>query len=231
MLVRPMVVLLLLTWPLVACAGGSEGAESSSAPSSEGPASTASDAGSSVLTNEDLAESLLAPADLGDGWQLEPDPAGVPGIALCPEADPLRDTGLLPWQAFTVMNAASADGTGVASYLQLLMAGEPAQMRATYDALAAAIEACDGIAWEGSDGTSRQTQTMQVPAVGDASIGQRTSFDGPGGATDFRYVVVLDDTVLMLIDVLELRPPSTDMIVSQQELDGLVTEATQRLAG
>jgi len=229
MLVRRCVVLWLLIGSLAACAGEPEGAQRSVAPSPEQSASIASPDSGSIPTNEQLAEALLTPEDLGDGWQLEPDPPGVPGIALCPAAEPLRDTGLLPWQAFTVMNAGSADSPAVASYLQLLMAGEPAQMRATYDSLTTAISACDGVVWQGDDGATRQTESMQVPTVGDARTGQRVYSDGPDGVTEFRYVVVLDDSVLMLIDILELRESSEDVIVSQQELDALVTEATERL--
>lgn len=46
---------------------------------------------------------------------------------------------------------------------------------------------------------------------------------------DFRHVVVLDDTVLMMLTVIEFRQSPTDIVIVQEEFDQIVTMAAQRL--
>lgn len=237
-MVRRSLVVLVLIGSLTGCGGGSGPAESTdseapveavSTPTPEESPSSVSADGESITTAGELTAVLLTPQNLGDGWELEPEPAGAPGITLCHWAETHQDTGALPWQAFTLMNSRDADTPGVAVYWQHLMAGEPAQMQATFDALKTEMESCIGVGWEGEDLSQRHSEGMDVTPVGDARVAQHTYAEDDQGAVDFRHVVVLDDTVLMMLTVIEFRQSPTDIVIVQEEFDQIVTMAAQRL--
>lgn len=125
---------------MAGCGGGSDPVESAGAPTPEVSPSSATADGGAIPTRQELADALLAPADLGDGWnRFPPEDTDLP-VSFCSEADrPVYED----WDVYVGMYyRGSVPENRSPMVNQWQMAGEPNEMQDMYDALATAIETC-----------------------------------------------------------------------------------------
>ena len=100
----------------------------------------------------------------------------------------------------------------------------------------AASMACYGSEWERpsehgeAEVALMTTEAMSVPEVGDDSFGQYEFFPEGDFRWDLRSVLVRDGGVLMLIVEFEVNGIDDNLVMSQEELDSIVTTAYEKLA-
>jgi len=198
------------------------------------PSSATADGGA-IPTRQELADALLAPADLGDGWnRFPPEDTDLP-VYFCSEAD---RSVYEDWDVYVGMYYPGSGAENRSPMVnQWQMAGEPDEMQDMYDSLATEIETCDGVVEQSPEPGQTRWVLTQVPALGDASIGDSTDSEGfelgddVDGVASSRRAVILDGQVLMVVAIGEFREASLDAFFTQDDFDQVVTLATQRLPG
>lgn len=196
---------------------------------------------------EELAARVLSAADLGAGWEDVPKASGVVteemreegvpgGREYCPDAGPAAEevANELRWLAFAVLLRTDSDLP--VNVQEFVLAGDPAEIEASFEVLKAASMACYGSEWERpsehgeAEVALMTTEAMSVPEVGDDSFGQYEFFPEGDFRWDLRSVLVRDGGVLMLIVEFEVNGIDDNLVMSQEELDSIVTTAYEKLA-
>lgn len=230
---------------LVACAGQDGGGAAPTTPTGGTSAST-----STVPSAAQLADHLVAPADLGPGWTLWEGftawPGGKPGVIpddqrdqlpklqLCPNAgqEAVALAEGLPWQAFTQVHQETRDpfATMVVAQQQLL-ADEPDRTAQTFATLRDGLTNCLTENLPAGDWEIGRAERLEVPAVGQDRYGQRTAaFDTGGARRDTRLVLVEDGPVLMAIRIDEvLISPEAEATLSSEKVNALVSSMANKL--
>ena len=225
---------------LVACTGQDGGGAAPTTPTGGTSPST-----STVPSAAQLADHLVAPADLGPGWTLWEGfrawPGGKPGVIpddqrdqlpklrLCPNAgqEAVALAEGLPWQAFTQVHQETSDpfATMVVAQQQLL-ADEPDRTAQTFATLRDGLASCLTENLPAGDWEIGRAERLEVPAVGQDRYAERTfGFDG-----DTRLVLVKDGPVLMAIRIDEvLISPDAAATLTPETVNTLVGTMAERL--
>lgn len=206
---------------------GGDGSESAS-PASSAPATTSQAA---VPTPEELAAALVTAHDYDGTWSVNvpPDAADavdgvvsdkqrelLPRIDLCDKAgDEARAAAAaLRWQAFRQLDQSEKDpidmaGGDRAGHLifvqEFLMAGDPAEVETTFDALRAGLHACEGAIPAGEEGPGT-AEPMTIPDVGEDRYGVLTTVEEAGGGAYWllHSSLVRQGPVLMELQVVDI---------------------------
>lgn len=207
-------------------------------------ASCGGSGGASVPTQEDLAASLLTVDDLGGEWLAVPDfPSGIlsdemrsefslPELCAEADADAVAAAAGLEWQVGAGFSRGEVPEQGyVPTLAHLMLAGEPDQIAATFEALRDGLAACAGTdqVFEG-EGTFR-VEEVSLPDAGDDRIGLRyQQTDAPADHVhfDLRLMLVRDEAVIMWLNETEIIV-ATEPTVAVDELGTIVTAAVGNL--
>lgn len=213
---------------------------------SEAPATGAP----AVPSADELVGHLATPADLGSGWAVWEGfanwPGGVPGtipedqremlppIPMCPwasEAAVALAEGLR-WQAFTQLHWATPDPfANMVVLQQFLVAGEPADLAATFATIRDGLTGCLTANRPAGDWEIGLREALVVPEVGDERYAERSSSVDAGGARrDTRWVLVRDEAVLMAIQLDDiLISPQAEPVLTAVQVDAVVRATASRL--
>jgi hypothetical protein len=198
-----------------------------------------------IPTPEELAASLLVVEDLGGDWSVPSDigfPSGVlteelvgnlPVIDLCPDAgtEAIEAVAGLRWQAGMGFILGGPTEGFAPNLIELLLAGDPSETEATFDLLKEGTAACLNVESFVEDAGTLISLDLPVPAVGDDRLGVWTrQTDQPEGSPrwDLRQVFVRRGAVILWIQDVEINPTS-ETVVTQQEMDSIVAAAVERL--
>jgi hypothetical protein len=135
----------------------------------------------------------------------------IPRIELCESASAEAQAAVegLRWQAFRQLDltvddpvdtTADAVSGRIIGVNEALLAGDPAEVEATFEALTSGLESCGWSTTADEDGhTSTAEPWEAVPEVGDDRVGVLTTIEEPGGGGGFVIyeVLVRDGSVLM----------------------------------
>lgn len=242
----PVVAVVLV---LAACAGGgSENAQ----PSAAWPEG-------SIPTAEQLASALITEADLEGEWTVNVPPdeeaavSGVvpedqremlPQLQLCDEASAEAREAVesLQWQAFRQLNMTSADPIDFAAgdrsghmlfAQEYLLAGDPAEIEATFAQMREGTQACMGEQSAAEDGETVVSEPLEIPAIGEDRFGELDTVEEPGGGANWylNNAFVRDGPVLMWVDVAEIiAGEGLEPELSRAEIDTILTTAAAKVA-
>lgn len=228
---------------LAACGGTGTDSASPSAAWAEGTVPTAEQLAAVLVTADDLEGQweVPVPEDAGaavDGVVSEEQQEMLPSLELCDEAseESVAAAEGLRWQAFRQLqmtpedplDMAGGDRSGHMIFLQeFLLADEPDQVEATFDALRDGLAACLGPIEAGEEGPG-MSEELAVPEVGDDRYGVLVSVEEAGGAGTWylNNALVRSGPVLMLTDVVEITlGEGLDNELDREEIDALITAA------
>lgn len=211
-----------------------------------------------IPTPEALAASLVTPQDFEGEWTInegpsegsEPPSSGVitdeqrdmlPTFELCAQASAESRAAMedLRWTAFRQLDLTVEDPiqppndrTGHLVFVQeLLSAGEPDEIETTFGLLRDGMQACLGDIPVGEEGPGT-AEVMALPDVGDDRYGVLVTIEEAGGGGQWRLhnALVRQDTVLMLVDVVDIRVgEGVEPYFSLDEVGRLVQIAVERL--
>jgi hypothetical protein len=209
---------------------GPYGTSPSSSPTSS---PTASPTASQVVvpTAEELAAALVTTDAYEGTWTVNVPPdqeaavSGVvseaqqemlPRIELCEQAseESRAAARALRWQAFRQLDQSEADPVDMAGgdrrghlvfVQEFLMAGEPAEVETTFEALRDGMRACEGAIPAGEEGPGT-AEPMSLPAVGEDRYGELTTMEEAGGGAYWllHNAVVRRGPVLMSLQVVDI---------------------------
>lgn len=213
------------------------------------------DDGAAIPSAEQLATSLLTAGDLDGTWAVNPGPddppmptSGVvpdeargmlPSVELCPAASDESRAAAdgLAWMAFRQLDmtpddpiAPPSDRTGHMVFVQqFLLAGEPADVEATFELVRDGMKACVGEIDTGEEGPGKAAE-MVTPDVGDDRYGVLTTVQEAGGRGEWllHNTLVRQGAVLMMIDVVDIHL-GVDPLFTTDDVDNIVTTATGKL--
>lgn len=215
------------------------------------------DGASNVVPDaETLATALLAPSDLEGRWEVNPGPddspipaSGVipedarsllPSIELCPAATAESRAAAdgLRWMVFRQLDMTPddpltppSDRTGHMVFVQqFLLAGQPADVEATFELLRAGMEACLGEVDTGEEGPGFATE-MTTPDVGDERYGVLVTVEEAGGRGEWllHNTLVREGGVLMLVDVVDIHV-GVEPLFTTEDVGAIVTTAADNLS-
>jgi hypothetical protein len=203
-----------------------EGSDSASQPSSS-PALSAG----VVPTPEQLASALVTADDYDGTWTVNVPPddqnagsgviaeeqqALLPRIELCDKAsaESRAAAEALRWQAFRQLDQSEVDPIDMAAgdrvghmifVQEYLRSGDPAEIEATFNALRAGMQACQGAIPAGEEGPGT-TDPMVIPEVGDDRYGDLTNIGEAGGRAYWllHNSLVRQGPVLMDLQVVDI---------------------------
>ena len=209
--------------------GGCSGAGSESASPSSGP--TPPWSAGDVPTAEQLASVLVSADDYDGTWAVNvpPDDAAaisgvvteeqqemLPRIGFCDKAseESRAAAEALRWQAFRQLDQSEADPIDMAAgdrvghmifVQEFLRSGDPAEIEATFNALRAGMQACQGAIPAGDEGPGT-TDPMVIPEVGDDRYGDLTNLGEAGGGAYWllHNSLVRQGPVLMDLQVVDI---------------------------
>lgn len=210
-------------------------AVSESTPTPDGATVTDLDLAPPVPTRNELAAAQLTPAVLGEGWEVLEDFASGeihgPGN-FCHDSQ--EEYG--EWYVETRMvYGRNLEQTHFLVLGQQLTSGEPEQMRALFDELTAAMQACNGAEWDTFEEGHLRSELMGVPPVGEAGFGLLVHSDGfevSDGITavaDSQQAAVLDGPVLVFLTLGEFREPRLAPMGAEVDFTEILTIAVDRL--
>ncbi len=162
---------LALTLSVAGCSDGSTSNSGGVATDVAGP-TAAADPSYRLLSKEELTGALLALQDVPAGYSQDPPPADGPGKTFCDYPPPFEEKVKVR-RDFTKGAGLSAEFLGVG----LRQYADDDQARASFDALATALESCTGETYNGVENTYA---AMSAPDVGDATLGVKITADGVG---------------------------------------------------
>jgi hypothetical protein len=238
---------------LAACAGGDTETAQPSAAWPEG----------SIPTAEQLASALITAADLEGQWTVNVPPdaeaafSGVvpedkrqmlPQLGLCDEASAEAREAVesLQWQAFRQLDMTPADPIDMAAgddsghmifAQEFLLAGDPAEIEATFALVREGMQACMGDQPIDEGGEVMRGEPLDLPAVGEERFGELdTVTQGPPEDPDWstwnlNNAFVRDGPVLMWVDVTEIvAGEEVEPELSRAEIDAIITTAAAKVA-
>lgn len=205
-------------------------------------------------TPVELADRLVRPDDLDEGWTTMPSsgdvdasgvvtgeaPRNLPSIGLCPWApDDARDAANgVRWQAYRQLELEPDDPLvppdDVSGHIVVLhhalSAADEVAMTATFDLLGEGATACFGPVDPG-DESAGTTEALPVPELGDDRFGALMTLPEAAGEAEWlvHYVLVRDGPVLGLVVVTDLR--AGEGVGPYFTLDDIGEIATAALAG
>ncbi|KQV64280.1 hypothetical protein ASC64_16035 [Nocardioides sp. Root122] len=224
---------------------------------SDSPGSPSSSSQTTVPTPEQLAATLVS-ADTYDGtWTVNVPPdeqavtdgvvtedqrAFLPRIELCGKAseESRAAVAALQWQAFRQLDQteddpidmAAGDRSGHLVFVQeFLMAGDPADVEATFEALRDGLRACEGDFPAGMEGPGT-TEPMAVPPVGDDRFGELTTMEEAGGRAYWLLHTswVRQGPVLVNLQVVDIvMGKGVRPVFTATDVDAFLTTAVDRL--
>lgn len=205
---------------------------------------------------EEVASSLMSPADLGGDWAVNPGPDDAPmpdsgivtddvrpmlpkvGFCELATADQQAAVDAVRWQAFRQFDMTPADPvdppsdpTGNMVFAQqFLLGAEPEAVTTAFTAMRDGLEACLGELPADDEGPGFAAETT-VPTVGDDRYGVLTTIEEAGGDALWRLhtVVVRKATVLMVITVVDIVMGDVEPQLTSADVDAIVTTAAGRL--
>lgn len=196
-----------------------------------------------IPTAERLAASLLSVEDLDGDWSVPPDiesPTGVltddifvPEVELCPDAgdEAIEAAASLRWQAAMGFVFGGPTEGFAPNLIEFLLAGEPSEIEATFDLLSDGVAACLNVESFVEEVGTMVSLDLAVPVVGEDHFGAWTrQTDQPDGSlrVDLRQVFVRRGAVILWLQAFEVNPTS-DTVVTQEELDAIVISAVEKL--
>jgi hypothetical protein len=114
---------------------------------------------------------------------------------------------------------------------QFLTSGDADELATTFELLRSGSEACLGPIETTEEGPG-QTESMPVPAVGDARFGVLTTVEEAGGWAEWRLhnAFVLDSDVLMSFLVVDIRAgDGVEPYYSTDDIDEMITIAADTM--
>jgi hypothetical protein len=237
---------------LAACAGGETETARPSGAWPEG----------SIPTAEQLASTLITEADLEGQWTVNVPPdaeaafSGVvpedkrqmlPRLQLCDEAraEAREAVESLQWQAFRQLDMTPADPIDMAAEddsghmifaQEFLLAGDPAEIEATFALVREGMQACLGDQPIDEGGEVMLSEPLDLPAVGEDRFGELdTVTQGPPEDPDWstwnlNNAFVRDGPVLMWVDVTEIvAGEGVEPEMSRAEIDAIITTAAAKV--
>lgn len=232
---------------------GGDGSEPAPSPSSGTPSSSQV----AVPTAEELAAALVTPDDYDGTWTVNVPPDeeaaidGVvpesqqemlPSIGLCPKASEESQAAAdaLRWQAFRQLDQseqnpidmAAGDRVGHMIFVQeFLLAGDPAEVETTFEALRDGVRACEGKFPAGEEGPGT-SEPMTIPDVGDDRFGELTTMEEAGGGAYWLLHTswVRQGPVLMNLLVVDIvMGEGVQPAFTTEDLDTFLTTAVDKL--
>jgi hypothetical protein len=221
-------------------------------------ASCGDDTDTTPRTAQQLAGSLLAPADLTGTWtphqapDQAPDEASIDGVVsdeqqdmlprmdLCDKAsDSAREAvSALQWKAFRQLDLTvddpidpPADRSGHIVFAQeFLTSGDIDDITASFDQIRVGSDACLGDFPAGEEGPSTAA-TMVMPSLGDDRFAVLTTMGEAGGWAVWRLhqMVVREGSTLMAFLVVEIHSTDTEPLYSNDDIAALVAAAVGQL--
>ena len=196
-----------------------------------------------------LAAKLVTASDLGTGWTVYDPPEGYGGPGVVTEesrkALPRMDfcdkasaasrkaaTGL-PWEAFTQQHYATGNDRHLVFLQEFLLSDKAADVRRTFDLLAAGIRACEGDRSVSPGGETITQGTLELPALGQDRTGFRDTVAEPGDnptVWDLRSALVRDGTVLIGITIAEIVPPGVPKVISDDQAKTMMTTLVDKVS-
>lgn len=195
-----------------------------------------------------LADMLVEVDDLGTGWEMNSPPEDygsygvvtdenrqmVPRLQFCDKAsaDSRAAASGLDWEAFTQFNYETGDDRHLVFVQEFLRSDAVDDVRATYDALAAGVRACDAERSVYPDGEVGTQSTLEVPGVGDDRVGSRETVSEPGDRAptwDIRSLLARDGTTLIGVTVVEIAGPGTEKVLDDAEVRDLMATITDKV--
>jgi len=221
-------------------------------------ASCGDDTDTTPRTAQQLAGSLLAPADLTGTWtphqapDQAPDEASIDGVVsdeqqdmlprmdLCDKAsDSAREAvSALQWKAFRQLDLTvddpidpPDDRSGHIVFAQeFLTSGDIDDITASFDQIRVGSDACLGDFPAGEEGPSTAA-TMVMPSLGDDRFAVLTTMGEAGGWAVWRMhqMVVRKGSTLMAFLVVEIHSTDTEPLYSNDDIAALVAAAVDQL--
>jgi hypothetical protein len=221
-------------------------------------ASCGDDTDTTPRTAQQLAGSLLAPADLTGTWtphqapDQAPDEASIDGVVsdeqqdmlprmdLCDKAsDSAREAvSALQWKAFRQLDLTvddpidpPADRSGHIVFAQeFLTSGDIDDITASFDQIRVGSDACLGDFPAGEEGPSTAA-TMVMPSLGDDRFAVLTTMGEAGGWAVWRLhqMVVREGSTLMAFLVVEIHSTDTEPLYGDDDIAALVAAAVDQL--
>lgn len=213
--------------------------------------------GPAVPTVEQLAAALVTVDDLDGRWSVNVPPdstaaaSGVvtedqqdllPSIELCDKAaeESRAAADGLRWQAFRQLDQseedpidmAGGDRVGHLVFVQeFLLAADPTEVEATFDALREGMQACLGAIPAGEEGPGT-AEAMVVPDVGDDRYGVLTTVEEAGGGAYWLLhdSLVRQGSVLLQLQVVDIvMGDGAEPVFTASDVGAFVTTAVERL--
>lgn len=244
-----------LTGAAVLLLGGCGGYDSGSAPypSSDTPSSSQV----AVPPAEQLAAHLVSAETYDGRWTVNVPPdeqAAISGVvseaqqAMLPRIEFCEKAGeesraaaeALRWQAFrqldqseeNPLDMAVGDRQGHLIFVQeFLMAGDPAEVEATFDALRDGMRACEGDFPAGMEGPGT-VESMTLPEVGDDRYGELTTMEEAGGRAYWllHNSLVRQGPVLMELQVVDIvMGEGVEPVYTTEDIGTFLTTAVDNL--
>jgi hypothetical protein len=197
-----------------------------------------------VPTQQDLAASLLTVEDLGGDWLAVPDFASgilsdemkneftLPELCVLADTAAMETAAGLEWQVGAAFSRGEVpERDYVPTLVQLMLAGEPAQIASTFTTLRNGFAACAGTdqVFEGEG--SFRIEAVTLPDVGDDRIGLRyQQTDAPADHVhfDMRLMLVRDGAVIMWLNETEITL-AAEPSVTVDELGDILAAAVENL--
>lgn len=212
---------------------------------------------STVPTPDELASSLVEPANLDGDWTVPPPPEGVeasasgvvseaqramlPSFELCEEADPeaIAAADDLVWMAFRELELTTDDPidppddrSGHLIFLQeFVTADDPDETTATFELLRDGLTACLGDIPAGEEGPGTAA-TMPLPDVGEDRFGTLVTIEEAGGWAEWRLhsALVRDGAVMTWIVIGDIRAgDGVEPYFSESDIDTIVQTISDRV--
>ena len=209
----------------------------------------------SIPTPEQLGRGLLNPSDLTGSWEVNRGPADaempesgvisdeirpmLPRMEFCDAASAQSRAAdeQMKWAAFRQLNltpddpiALPDDRSGHMVFVQeFVMGADATTARSTFESLRDGMKACLGDIDTGEEGPGVAVE-MNLPTVGDDRYGVLTTMQEAGGDAEWllHNALVLKGTVLMLVDVVDIRM-GVDPLFTMGDVGNIVSTAVGRL--
>lgn len=232
---------------------GGDGSDAAPSPSSAAPSSSQA----AVPTAEQLAAHLVTAGTYDGTWTVnvpqdaqsaidgvvpESQQEMLPSLQLCAKAseESRAAADALRWQAFRQLDQfetnpidmATGDRVGHMIFIQeFLLAGDPAEVETTFDALRDGVRACEGKIPAGEEGPGK-AEPMTLPDVGEDRFGELTTVEEAGGGAYWLLHTswVRQGPVLMNLQVVDIvMGEGVQPAFTTEDLDAFLTTAVDNL--